>query len=206
MQDLVEGEVVKLAVERKHLSDLFKMAAYQVESDLVGLLGPHYCRAQDEGRALIQNALATDGDIQASRNELHAALARLGSPHQTKALRGGQRELVRCGVRDQSHLSPHRPGHPHPRRHPRRRRAVESTENGFSCASVTSAADTTVNPGGALFVNGNLGDINEFLTLTVEGGALQNVISTNGDLQTVEVTLSADLLANPNLFPRAVAG
>ena len=87
VQALVEGEVVKLAVERKHLSDLFKMVAYQVESDLVGLLGPHYCRAQDEGRTLIQNALATDGDIQASQNELHVALAPLSSPHRTKALR-----------------------------------------------------------------------------------------------------------------------
>ena len=86
VQDLVEGEVVKLAVERKHLSDLFKMVAYQAESDLVGLLGPHYRRAQDEGRTLIQNALATDGDIRPSRRELHVALEPLSSPHRTKAL------------------------------------------------------------------------------------------------------------------------
>ncbi len=86
VQDLVEGEVVKLAVERKHLSDLFKMVAYQAESDLVALLGPHYRRAEDEGRTLIQNALATAGDIHPSRSELHVALEPLSSPHRTKAL------------------------------------------------------------------------------------------------------------------------
>ncbi len=83
---LVQGEVIKLAVERKHLTDLFKMVAYQAESDLLGLLDPHYRRAQDEGRTLIHNALATAGDIQLTAGELHVALQPLSSPHRTKAL------------------------------------------------------------------------------------------------------------------------
>lgn len=83
---LSEEEVVKLATERKHLSDLFKMVAYQAESDLFGLLEPHYRRCQEEGRTLVQNALALAGDIEPGEGELHVALEPLSSPHRTKAL------------------------------------------------------------------------------------------------------------------------
>jgi hypothetical protein len=83
---LVEGEVIQLAVERKHLSDLFKMLAYQAEGDLLGLLAPRCRRAQDEGRTFIQHALATAGDIQLTASELYVALEPLSSPHRTKAL------------------------------------------------------------------------------------------------------------------------
>ncbi|MBV9531859.1 MAG: hypothetical protein JO283_12520 [Bradyrhizobium sp.] len=39
--------VVRLATERKHLTDIIKMIAYQAESDLLALLGPHYaCRSK----------------------------------------------------------------------------------------------------------------------------------------------------------------
>ena len=83
---LLEGEAIKLAVERKHLTDLFKMVAYQAESDLLGLLDPHYRRAQHEGRTFIHNALATAGDIELTASALHVALQPLSSPHRTKAL------------------------------------------------------------------------------------------------------------------------
>ena len=51
---VVAGPVVKLATERMHLTSLLKMVAYQVESDLFRLVMPHYKRAEDEGRTLIQ--------------------------------------------------------------------------------------------------------------------------------------------------------
>jgi hypothetical protein len=56
VQEVVEADVVKLAVERKHLTDLLKMVAYQAEGDLLRLLAPHYRRTEQEGRTLIHAA------------------------------------------------------------------------------------------------------------------------------------------------------
>jgi hypothetical protein len=53
VQALTEAPVVKLAPERKHLTNLIKMVAYQTESDLVRLVAPHYKRVGEEGRTLI---------------------------------------------------------------------------------------------------------------------------------------------------------
>ena len=50
IKDLSEQAVVKLATERKHLTDIIKMLAYQAESDLLNLLRPRYQRAEQEGR------------------------------------------------------------------------------------------------------------------------------------------------------------
>jgi len=86
VQQVVPGDIVKLSVERKHLTDLLKMVAYQAESDLVRLVAPHYRRAEDEGRTLIQNALSAAGDLDCIGDELHIALAPLSSPHRTRAL------------------------------------------------------------------------------------------------------------------------
>lgn len=70
VQEVSEGEVVKLGAERKMLTDLLKMIAYQAESDLVHLIAPHFSRVEDEGRTLVQNALATAGNIEVTENEL----------------------------------------------------------------------------------------------------------------------------------------
>jgi hypothetical protein len=86
VQKVVEGDVVKLTVERKHLTNLLKMVAFQAESDLTRLLAPHYRRAQDEGRTLVTSALAARGDIQVSDGELRVSLDPLSSPHRTKVL------------------------------------------------------------------------------------------------------------------------
>ncbi|MGA7449729.1 MAG: hypothetical protein WBW73_00090, partial [Rhodoplanes sp.] len=53
IRDLNERAVVKLATERKHLTDIIKMVAYQAESDLLALLRPHYARVDQEGRTLL---------------------------------------------------------------------------------------------------------------------------------------------------------
>jgi hypothetical protein len=54
----VAPEIVKLAPERKHLTNLIKMIAYQAESDLVQLLAPHYRRVEDEGRMSVSTIIA----------------------------------------------------------------------------------------------------------------------------------------------------
>jgi len=85
VHDLNERAVVKLATERKHLTDIIKMIAYQIESDLLALLRPHYARADQEGRTLLHELFATAGDIRVGESELHITLAPLSSPHRTRA-------------------------------------------------------------------------------------------------------------------------
>ena len=85
IRDLSERAVVKLATERKHLTDIIKMLAYQAESDLLALLRPHYARAEQEGRTLLHELFAAAGDVRASDSELHITLAPLSSPHRTRA-------------------------------------------------------------------------------------------------------------------------
>ena len=83
---VVDGQVVKLAAERKHLTDLLKMVAYQAESDLVRLIAPHYARSDDEGRSLVQNILASPADLDVVDGELRVAVHPLSSEHRTRAL------------------------------------------------------------------------------------------------------------------------
>lgn len=85
IRDLSERAVVKLATERKHLTDLIKMLAYQAESDLLALLRPHYARADQEGRTLLHELFAAAGDLRVCDSELHITLAALSSPHRTRA-------------------------------------------------------------------------------------------------------------------------
>ena len=84
--DVVTGQVIQLAAERKHLTDVIKMVAYQAESDLVRRISPHYHRADDEARTLVQSMLANAGDIAATATELRVTFAPLSSPHRTAAL------------------------------------------------------------------------------------------------------------------------
>jgi transposase len=81
-----KNEVVKLDPERKLLTNLIKMVAYQAESDLVHIITRHYKRAHDEGRTLIQSAFAASADIVVSDTELRVNIAPLSSPHRTHAI------------------------------------------------------------------------------------------------------------------------
>jgi transposase len=85
IRDLSEPAMVKLATERKHLTDIIKMVAYQAESDLLALLRPHYARADQEGRTLLHELFAAAGDIRVGDGELHITLAPLSAPHRTHA-------------------------------------------------------------------------------------------------------------------------
>jgi transposase len=97
--DVVDGDVVGLAPERKLLTNLIKMVAYQAETDLVRLVAPYYKRTEDEGRTLIHSALAGPGDLVVSDAELRVVLAPLSSPHRTRALAALCDELDRAGIR-----------------------------------------------------------------------------------------------------------
>ena len=86
VQAVTEEPVIKLAPERKHLTNLIKMLAYQAESDLLRLVSPHYRRADDEGRTLLQAALTSAADLEVGKAELRVTLAAQSSPHRTRAI------------------------------------------------------------------------------------------------------------------------
>jgi hypothetical protein len=98
VQSVVDQPVVKLAPERKHLTNLIKMLAYQAESDLLRLVAPHYRRTGDEGRTLLQAALASAADLQVTQTELRITLAAQSSPHRTRAIAALCQELNQMGV------------------------------------------------------------------------------------------------------------
>jgi hypothetical protein len=86
IRDAIDKPVVKLAPERKHLTNLIKMLAYQAESDLLRLVTPHYRRVEEEGRTLIQAALASAADLKVTKRELCVTLAPQSSAHRTRAI------------------------------------------------------------------------------------------------------------------------
>jgi hypothetical protein len=125
IRDLSQGAVVKLATERKHLTDLIKMIAYQAESDLLALLQPHYKRADQEGRTLLHELFSAVGDIQVSGSELLVTLAALSSPHRNRAAHAlcdildqtlttfpGSSLRIRFAVRPSPHIGLAFPGSP----------------------------------------------------------------------------------------------
>jgi hypothetical protein len=80
------GEVIKLSAERKHLTNVLKMIAYQAESDLFRAVAPHYKRAEDEGRTLLHAAFASAADLEVTSTELRVTLAPQSSAHRSKAI------------------------------------------------------------------------------------------------------------------------
>ena len=96
VRQAVREEIVRLAPERQHLMNLIKMVAYQAESDLVALIRPHYRRADDEGRTLIQSALASTADVEVADSELRVKLHPLSSAHRSQAVAALCDELNRA--------------------------------------------------------------------------------------------------------------
>ncbi len=86
VQSVSAEPVVKLAPEIQHLTNLVKMVAYQAESELFRTVAPHYRRAVDEGRTLIQSALASSAALEVTPTQLQVTLAPLSSPHRTRAI------------------------------------------------------------------------------------------------------------------------
>src|SRR6266566_1736790 len=78
--------VVKLSTERKHLTNVLKMVAYHLESDLLELIRPHYKRVEEEGRTFIQAALQDAADLEPTEDQLRITLAPFSSPHRSRVL------------------------------------------------------------------------------------------------------------------------
>jgi hypothetical protein len=95
----VSEEVIKLAPERKLLTNLLKMIAYQAETELVRQVSPHYQRAEQEGRTLVQSALQAAADLEVSDTQLNIVLAPLSSPHRTRAIDALCQQLNRATAR-----------------------------------------------------------------------------------------------------------
>jgi hypothetical protein len=77
---------MKLSTQRKHLTNVLKMVAYQIESDLLELIRSHYSRVEEEGRTLIHSILQDAADIEPNQEELRITLAPLSSPHRTRVV------------------------------------------------------------------------------------------------------------------------
>jgi hypothetical protein len=86
VRSATDQPIVKLAPERKHLTNLIKMVAYQAESELFRMLAPHYRRVNDEGRTLLQSAFANAADLEVTDRELRLTLAPMSSAHKTRAI------------------------------------------------------------------------------------------------------------------------
>ena len=78
------------------MTNLLKMLAYQAESDLLRRVAPHYSRADEEGRTLIQSALASAADLEVTNRELRVTLAPQSSAHRTRAIAALCAELNQC--------------------------------------------------------------------------------------------------------------
>ena len=84
--ETTDDAVLKLAPQKKHLSNVLKMVAYQAESDLLRQVAPHYSRSDQEGRTLIQAAMSAAADIAVVGDELRLTIASQSSPHRTHAI------------------------------------------------------------------------------------------------------------------------
>jgi hypothetical protein len=98
VREAVREQTMRLAPERQHLMNLLKMIAYQAESDLFAMIEPHYRRAHQEGRTLIQSALASAADLEVTDRELRVQLQPLSSPHRSRAIAALCDELNRAPV------------------------------------------------------------------------------------------------------------
>jgi len=80
------GDLKTLKTEKKLIADAIKMAAYQVETELLGMLQDHYGRADEEGRTLLHAAFQSPARLEVVEGELRVTIARQSSPHRTAAL------------------------------------------------------------------------------------------------------------------------
>ena len=79
-------DLMTLKAEKKLIADVIKMAAYQVETELLGMLQDHYTRADVEGRTLLHAAFQSPARLEVAEGELRVTIASQSSPHRTAAL------------------------------------------------------------------------------------------------------------------------
>jgi hypothetical protein len=83
---VVHPDAQRLEGERKRLHDTIRMATYNATSALARLLAPHYRRAADEGRMVLQEALRSPADLEVIGDELHVRINPLSAPRRTRAI------------------------------------------------------------------------------------------------------------------------
>jgi hypothetical protein len=108
-------EMMTLKPEKKRIADAIKMAAYQVETELLGMLQEHYVRADEEGRTFLHAAFQSPARLEVADDELRVTIARQSSPHRTAALAALCKQLDALAV-------------PFPGTHLRLRLAVQTAE------------------------------------------------------------------------------
>jgi hypothetical protein len=80
------GDLKMLKTEKKLIADAIKMAAYQVETELLGMLQDHFARAGQEGRTLLHAAFQSPARLEVAEGELRVTIGPQSSPHRTAAL------------------------------------------------------------------------------------------------------------------------
>jgi hypothetical protein len=80
------SELRVLKREKKYVVDAVKLTAYQIETELLGMLREHYQRTEDEGRTFLQAAFQSSARLEVGENELRVTLTAQSSPHRSRAL------------------------------------------------------------------------------------------------------------------------
>jgi transposase len=80
------SDLMTLKTEKKLIADAIKMAAYQIETELLGMLQDHYARADEEGRTLLHAAFQSPARLEVVEDELRVTIGGQSSPHRTAAL------------------------------------------------------------------------------------------------------------------------
>ena len=69
------SDLATLKTEKKLIADSLKMAAYQVETELLGMLQGHYARRDDEGRTLLHSIFQSSARLEVTDGELRVTIA-----------------------------------------------------------------------------------------------------------------------------------
>lgn len=80
------GDLERLKAERQQVATVFKIAAYNIETELTRMVAPFYPRTEHEGRKLIAAALRSSADLEVTDDELRVTLAPQSSPHRSRAI------------------------------------------------------------------------------------------------------------------------
>jgi len=112
------SDLQHLKTETKLIVDAIKMAAYQVETELLGMLRAHYARTEEEGRTLLHAAFQSAADLEVREGELRVTIAAQSSPHRTAALAAVCQQLDACptlfpgtSLRLRLAVAPHKTAH-----------------------------------------------------------------------------------------------
>ena len=118
-QRIPASDLKTLKTEKKLIADAIKMAAYQVETELLSMLQDHYTRTDEEGRTLLHAAFQSPARLEVTEDELRVTIAHQSSPHRTAAI------AALCAQLDARAVS-------FPGTHLRLRLAVQAPEPGIS--------------------------------------------------------------------------